>query len=65
MTRDEARDGEGKVKPARGRNAAIVPPIAVDFDTALGALLKTPPPEKVPMTTAPKKKTAKKTGKPR
>jgi hypothetical protein len=35
-------------KPARGRNAAIVPPLTVDFQTALGALLKTPPPSKAP-----------------
>ncbi len=33
-------------KPARGRNAAIVPPLGVDFETALGALLRTPPPPK-------------------
>jgi hypothetical protein len=32
--------------PSRGRNAAIVPPLGVDFDTALGALLRTPPPPK-------------------
>lgn len=29
---------------ARGRNAAILPPINADFDTALSALLRTPPP---------------------
>jgi hypothetical protein len=28
--------------PTRGRNAIIVPPLGVDFDTALSALLRTP-----------------------
>jgi hypothetical protein len=31
--------------PKRGR-PPILPPLGVDFDTALGALLKTPPPPK-------------------
>jgi hypothetical protein len=51
--RKEAVTGGGIVmpmtkreKPARGRNAAIVPPLTVDFKTALGALLQTPPPPK-------------------
>ncbi len=40
--------------PGRGRNSAIVPPLTVDFQTALGALLKTPPPPKGEATDKPK-----------
>jgi hypothetical protein len=34
-----------KIKEKRGR-PGILPPLGVDFETALGALLRTPPPPK-------------------
>lgn len=37
--------GRSKVTGMRGR-PGLLPPLGVDFDTALGALLKTPPPPK-------------------
>ena len=45
-----------RTSPRRGRNATIVLPVVVDFETALGALLKTPPQKKA----AAKKRAAKK-----
>ena len=33
-------------QPTRGRTAALIPLLTVDFETALGALLRTPPPRK-------------------
>jgi hypothetical protein len=46
--------------PERRGRPGIVPPLGVDFETALGALLKTPPPPKGEVADKPKLKKGRK-----
>jgi len=45
-----------KPKIERRGRPGIIPPLSVDFETALGALLRTPPPPKGAATDTPKRK---------
>lgn len=60
MAKQRAITHSTALGPKTKGRPGILPPLGVDFDTALGALLRTPPPLKGEATNRPKRKAAKK-----